>query len=97
MDEKVFGEFRKVRKWLERHRIEHRTECLDYFGGYRLLALTPVGEVSIICHEGSYGFPYGLLEFWCQKEMAEPKGWQTAEDVIAYIRKIMKGVKSYDS
>ncbi len=57
---------------------QNRTEYLDYFGGYRLLAFTPAGEVSVICHEGSYGFPYGLLEYWCQKEMAKPKGWQTA-------------------
>lgn len=91
MNEEVFGEFRKVRKWLERHRIEHRTEYLDYFGGYRLLAFTPAGEVSVICHEGSYGFPYGLLEYWCQKETAEPKGWQTAEDVISCFRRILKG------
>ena len=88
---KQFGEFWKVRKWLERHRIEHRTEYLDYFGGYRLLAFTPAGEVSVICHEGSYGFTYGLLEYWCQKEMAKPKGWQTAEDVISCFRRILKG------
>ena len=94
---KQFGEFRKVRKWLERHQIEFAAEHLDYFGGYRLLAFTPAGEVSVICHEGSYGFPYGLLEYWDKKRMEDPVGWQSAEDVIAYIRKIMKGVKSYDS
>ena len=40
MNEEVFGEFRKVRKWLERHQIEFAAEHLDYFGGYRLLAFT---------------------------------------------------------
>lgn len=97
MNEDRFDEIRKVRQWLDHCRIESITEYLDYFGGYRLLALTPVGEVSIICHEGSYGFPYGLLEYWDKKRMEDPVGWQSAEDVIAYIRKIMKGVKSYDS
>lgn len=91
MNEKVFGEFRKVRKWLERHRIEHRTECLDYFGGYRLLAFTPAGEVSVICHDGSYGGPEGLLEYWDKKRMEDPVGWQTAEDVISRFRRILKG------
>lgn len=92
-----FGELRKVRQWLDRMRIESMTEWLDYFGGWRVLALTTVGEVSIICHDGSYGGPEGLLEYWDKKRMEDSVGWQSAEDVIAYIRKIMKGVKSYDS
>ncbi|WP_290450885.1 hypothetical protein [Faecalibaculum rodentium] len=42
---KQFGEFRKVRDWLERHQIEFAAEHLDYFGGYRLLAFTPAEDV----------------------------------------------------
>lgn len=47
-------------------------------------------QVSIIFGIGSYGYHSGRLEMW-DYSMEDPNGGYTADDVIEYLKELMKG------
>ena len=87
-DEYSLSEMDKLEFYLFENNIEYKRIVKENDPCYGNFDQIRCGKWDAVCHNGSYGHEEGLLEtMGMSEDNGDVTGWQTAEDIIARLKK----------